>query len=124
MIDELRSRKLLGPFRGENGGRRGELVRALVGLSRIGMEIPEVTEADINPLLVVRTGVWRRFDALLVLGERPVGASRSPPIDPVAIAKLLPRLHRPRRRFGALGKWGTGFFCNVVAGDSMARSTW
>jgi len=39
MIDELRSRKLFGPFRGEMAAERGGLVRTLVGLSRIGIEL-------------------------------------------------------------------------------------
>ncbi|MBU2054944.1 MAG: acetate--CoA ligase family protein [Proteobacteria bacterium] len=117
MIDELRSRKLLGPFRGEEEAARDRLVLALMGLSRLGMELPDVTEADVNPLIVGPDGRVTAVDALIVLGERPAAKAASPPIDPRAIAKLFyPRSIAFVGASGTLGKWGYRLFCNVTAG--------
>ncbi|MHB8771600.1 MAG: acetate--CoA ligase family protein [Syntrophales bacterium] len=117
MIDELRSRKLLGPFRGEAAAERGALIRALMGISRIGVELPDVTEADINPLLVGPDGTVTAVDALLILGDRPAAAPRRPTVDPTSIAKLFyPRSIALVGASGALGKWGYRIFCNIVAG--------
>ncbi|MBU0575240.1 MAG: acetate--CoA ligase family protein, partial [Proteobacteria bacterium] len=117
MIDELRSRKLLGPFRGEEEAARDRLVLALMGLSRLGMELPDVTEADVNPLIVGPDGRVTAVDALIVLGDRPSAKDVPPPIDPRAIAKLFyPRSIAFVGASGTLGKWGYRLFCNVVAG--------
>ncbi len=117
MIDELRSRKLLGLFRGETAAERGALVRALVGLSRIGTELPEVTEADVNPLLVGPDGAVTAVDALIVLGGQPTALPVRPAVDPGAIARLFyPRSIALVGASGALGKWGYRIFCNIVAG--------
>lgn len=44
-------------------------MKTLVGLSRIGLEIPEIKEIDINPLLVSADGKVTAVDALIVLGK-------------------------------------------------------
>jgi len=117
MIDELRSRKLLGPFRGEPAAVRERLVQTLTGLSRLGLEFPDVTEVDINPLLVGPDGQATAVDALIVLGERPAAKDAPPPIDPRAIAKLFyPRSIAFVGASGTLGKWGYRLVCNVTAG--------
>jgi acyl-CoA synthetase (NDP forming) len=48
MLDELRSADLLGPFRGEQPANRRQLIQALVGLSRLSSELPDITEVDVN----------------------------------------------------------------------------
>ena len=117
MIDELRSRTLLGPFRGEAAAARDQLVLALTGLSRLGMEFPDITEADVNPLIVGPDGRVTAVDALIVLGERPKAMAAPPPIDPRAIARLFyPRSLAFVGASGTLGKWGYRLFCNVTAG--------
>ncbi|MFZ4441101.1 MAG: acetate--CoA ligase family protein, partial [Syntrophales bacterium] len=117
MIEELRSRKLLGPFRGEPAVVREQLVATLTGLSRLGIEFPEVAEVDINPLLVGSDGQATAVDALVILGDRPSAATYHPPIDPVAIAKLFyPRSIAFVGASGTFTKWGHMLFCNVAAG--------
>ncbi len=117
MIDELHSRKLLGPFRGEQAAGRERLIRTLTGLSRVGLELPDVTEADINPLLVGPDGQATAVDALIILGERPAAQTSRPPVDPVAIAKLFyPRSIAFVGASGTFAKWGYMLFCNVAAG--------
>ena len=91
MIDELRSRKLLGPFRGEQAAQKAGIIRTLTGLSRIGLELPDVTEADINPLLVAPDGQATAVDALMILGERPaVGEDAGGQVD-VELGQALGR---------------------------------
>lgn len=117
MLDELRSCKLLGPFRGEAAAARDRLVNVLTGLSRLAMELPDVTEADINPLLVGPDGSVTAVDALIVLGERPAANDPPPAIDPRAIARLFyPRSLAFVGASGTLGKWGYRLLCNVTAG--------
>src|SRR5664279_2672410 len=50
LLDEIKSSKLLGDFRGEKVADRAQLRQVLLGLSRLGMEHPEIREVDINPL--------------------------------------------------------------------------
>jgi acyl-CoA synthetase (NDP forming) len=117
MLEELRAKKLLGPFRGEQSVCSEQLVQALVGLSRIGLELPDVTEVDINPLLVSPDGRVTAVDALIILGRRPPEKTLHPSIDPRAIAMLFyPRSIAFVGASGALGKWGYRLFCNVAAG--------
>ncbi len=70
MMDELKARVLLGEFRGDKAVDREVLSRILLGLSRMGVEEPEVSSVDINPL-VVRDGVPIAVDALVVVDSSP-----------------------------------------------------
>jgi len=67
MIDELHAQKLLGPFRGEKAPDIDALIKSLVGLSRLGLEVPEIKEIDVNPLLVSADGKITAVDALIIL---------------------------------------------------------
>ncbi len=117
MLEELRAKKLLGSFRGEQAVNSEQLVQTLVGLSRIGLELPDVTEVDINPLLVSPDGRVTAVDALIILGQRLPAKALPPPIDPRAIAMLFyPRSIAFVGASGTLGKWGYRLFCNVAAG--------
>jgi acetate---CoA ligase (ADP-forming) subunit beta len=66
MMDEIRAKKILDPFRGEPAVDREQLARALVTLGNIGLESPSIQEIDINPLKV-REGKLVAVDALVVL---------------------------------------------------------
>ncbi len=56
----IRAKKLLGPFRGAPAVDRAQLEFVIQALARIATDFPEVSEIDINPLLVA--------------GDRPVAA--------------------------------------------------
>jgi acyl-CoA synthetase (NDP forming) len=56
MLDELRGRSLLGPFRGRPAGDRVVLARALVALGGLAAANPTLVECDVNPLLVLDEG--------------------------------------------------------------------
>lgn len=70
MLTEIQGKALLGDFRGEKAVRQDELIQTLLGLSRIGETHPEISEIDINPLLVTPEGRVVAVDALVVAGDR------------------------------------------------------
>lgn len=69
MLDEIRACKLLGAFRGEAEVDKEQLVKVLMGLSRLGMDHPEIREVDINPFIVLPDGSVKAVDALIVLAD-------------------------------------------------------
>jgi succinyl-CoA synthetase beta subunit len=52
MLDEIRTAKMLKAFRGMPAVDRKALVRALVGLGDLGFRHDEITEIDINPVII------------------------------------------------------------------------
>lgn len=69
MCEQLRSKAVLGAFRGQDPADMEALCRAIVALGRIGIEHPEVAEIDVNPVIIDRQGKIKAVDALVVLGE-------------------------------------------------------
>jgi acetate---CoA ligase (ADP-forming) subunit beta len=67
MIQEIRSRKILEPFRGEDAVDLEVLSRTLVALGEIGLQYEEVAGVDINPLKIRENGKPVSVDALIVL---------------------------------------------------------
>jgi acyl-CoA synthetase (NDP forming) len=68
MIDEVRSARLLGALRGAPASDREALVDAIVRIGRLAADIPEISELDVNPLMVMPEGqgVWA-VDARIIL---------------------------------------------------------
>lgn len=52
MIDEIKTKKLLGEFRGSPAVDRDALAKALVGVGNLGIKYDAIAEIDINPLIV------------------------------------------------------------------------
>lgn len=52
MIDEIKTKSLLGSFRGSPPVDRTVLIRAIVGIGILGVEHDEIDEIDINPLII------------------------------------------------------------------------
>lgn len=52
MIDEIKTKKLLGEFRGAPAVDRNALARALVGVGDLGVKYDAIAEIDINPLII------------------------------------------------------------------------
>lgn len=52
MIEEIRTKEILGPFRGNPAVNKDLLAKALVGVGNLGVEFNEIAEIDINPLIV------------------------------------------------------------------------
>jgi acetyl-CoA synthetase (ADP-forming) len=66
MMNEIKAKKLLDHFRGKQAVNTDILVNILKNLGRIGLEIPEIVEIDINPL-IIKDGIPVAVDALVVL---------------------------------------------------------
>jgi acyl-CoA synthetase (NDP forming) len=117
MISEIHSAALLGPFRGEAAVDRSILAQALMGLSRIGMEHPEVLEIDINPLLATADGRLVAVDALVITGEAQAPPEVLPQVDPRIVAGLFyPQSVAFVGATGTLGKWGYTLLTNTISG--------
>lgn len=117
MINEIRSHKLLEEFRGEHAVIRQRIINTLMGLSRISTEIPDITEIDVNPLLVDHNGLAVAVDALIVLGDKPAAKEYLPPVDAASIGKFFyPRSIAVIGASNAFTKWGYRVLCNIVSG--------
>ena len=117
MLEEIRGKALLGDVRGEKAVDRDALVQILLGLSRIGSEHPEITEIDLNPLLITSQGQVRAVDALVLTGGRPAEAELLPPVSPDAIGSLFyPKSVAIVGASAQLGKWGHSLMTNTISG--------
>ncbi|MHB8780376.1 MAG: acetate--CoA ligase family protein [Candidatus Geothermincolia bacterium] len=70
MMDEIRAKDILGPFRGSEAVDRKVLAAELIAVGNIGMEFDDVAEIDINPLIISGDQPVA-VDALVVLREAP-----------------------------------------------------
>ncbi len=68
MMDEIRSKDILGPFRGKEAVDRDLLAEILIAIGDIGMEYGAVKEIDMNPLIVKGSSPVV-VDSLIVLGN-------------------------------------------------------
>ena len=68
MMDEIKAKKLLDEFRGKPAVNREVLAKALLNLGRIGLEVDEVAEIDMNPM-IIHEDMPVAVDALVVLRD-------------------------------------------------------
>jgi len=67
LLDNLKSKSLLGSFRGEAAVNRATLKSVLRGLSDLAMACPGIREIDINPLIINQDGSPMAVDGLMIL---------------------------------------------------------
>ena len=67
MMQELRAKAILDPFRGQAAADREVIGRSLMALGQIGMENEGVAEIDVNPMIIDPAGRVKAVDALVVL---------------------------------------------------------
>ena len=68
MMDEIRAKALLGPYRGMAAVDRAALARAIMGVGAAALAHPEIAEIDVNPVIISGSRPVA-VDALIVLGE-------------------------------------------------------
>lgn len=68
MMDEIRTKKLLGPFRGSPAIDMKLFAKALVGLSELVSTCDDIDEIDINPILISGNKPMA-VDALVILKQ-------------------------------------------------------
>lgn len=69
MMDEIKTKKLLGEFRGSPAVDREALAQALIGVGDLGVRYDAIAEIDINPLIIVGDKPVAA-DALVVLSQK------------------------------------------------------
>ena len=117
MLSEIKAKALLGKYRGEAAINRQQIIQTLSGLSRIGVELPQIDEIDINPLLASTDGQLRAVDALVVPGEADVVKQLPPPVAPDAIGAIFyPKSVAFIGASGKMGKWGHSLVANTISG--------
>ena len=116
MAAEIRARKILGSFRGEAAVNRRQLARTLLALSRIAEDRPNITEIDINPLVVTESGDLCAVDALVSFRKMPEARKTSPPVDPTHLSKCFhPRSIAFVGASAQFGKWGHNLLSTTIA---------
>ena len=122
MIESIRSRPLLGPFRGGKAVDREALLNTLMGLSAVAADFPEIAEIDINPLIATAPGELKAVDALITLVEPDRLATDAHPVPPPAIHALFyPRSVAFIGASAQLGKWGHMLICNTISGGYAGK---
>ena len=116
MLEELRSTKLLGPFRGEDPVEQKQIVDTILGLSQLAMVCPDIVEVDVNPLVADAAGRITAVDALIVLGKRIEKQLDRPPVNPEDIFNIFaPKSIAFVGASGNVSKWGYRLLANTVA---------
>ncbi len=117
MITEIRAAKILDAFRGQAPVNRQHLVQILMGLARIGSEYPQVSEIDINPLVVSADGNIVAVDALLVVKPESEPPRFLPAVKPDALRPIFyPRSIAFVGASAQMGKWGHMLVANTIGG--------
>ena len=118
MLSEIRATAFLGKYRGEEAINRRQIIQTLNGLSRIGVEHPEIAEIDINPLLASSDGRLQAVDALVVPCQAAVAHQLPPPpVAPDAIhAIFYPKSIAFIGASSQIGKWGHRLVVNTISG--------
>jgi len=114
MLEEIQAAPLLKGIRGMNAADRTQLIRTLTGLSKLAMDFPDISEVDINPIIITPNGQSVAVDALIVPGTEPQRQKYSAPVSP----KVLLDFFHPRSiafigASSVLGKWGHLLFTLV-----------
>lgn len=119
MLDSLKAKVLLGPFRGEAAVNREALKSVLRGLSDLAMACPGIREIDINPLIITPDGSPVAVDGLIILEEPEHNDTQLHPN--INFKDLYTTFHPESIAFiGASavpGKWGHLLLTNAYAGE-------
>lgn len=122
MIDEIKAKKLLGKFRGEEAVNRRQIIGALTGLSRLSLEQPRISEIDINPLIAMPDGKICAVDALIIAGADTEKRKYLPAIPPDHIGSLFyPKSIAFVGASSQFGKWGHTLFTLTISGGYEGR---
>ena len=116
MLKEIKAQALLDDFRGAERVDRQLLINSLMGLSRLAVEHPVVSEVDINPLVTREDGRVVAVDALVMLGDDVPSSMPKPAVG----AELLRPIFYPRSiafvgASSKLGKWGHILVANTIS---------
>ncbi len=121
MIRELRSSKLFESYRGEAPADKAQIISVLTGLSRLALEMPEVEEIDINPIIISAKGELCAVDALIVKNNAKKYGAVSVVVPHDLTTMMSPKSIAFIGASTQFGKWGqmlpTVTITNGFAGD-------
>ena len=116
MLHEIKAQSLLGNFRSEKTANQEQLIQILLGLSRIGIEQPNIAEVDLNPLIVNPAGKIWAVDALVVIDQEIQDNAFPPPVDPNALGSFFyPKSIAFIGASAKMDKWGHMLFSITVS---------
>jgi acyl-CoA synthetase (NDP forming) len=122
MFAEIRSRKMLGAFRGEAAVDMAALRKILQGLSDLAIRFPQIKEIDINPLIIQPDGRPVAVDALIVTGQASAVPVKR---DEVNRATLRSCYYPESLVFigasGTISKWGHMIPTNLLNRDFKGK---
>jgi acyl-CoA synthetase (NDP forming) len=115
MLGDIRAQKLLGAFRGAAPVDQVQLRQIIGGLSKLALDLPDIIEVDLNPLMAGDDGTIQAVDAAVVKG--PVKRKRNhPKIDPEHIRSLFyPQSIAFIGASSRIGKWGHTLVVNTIS---------
>ena len=111
----IRSKALLGPFRGQAAVDQDKLTAIIEAVARIAADHPRIAEIDVNPILI-RGSEPVAADALMVLSAAPAAAAPARPFTPDLEAVLAPKSVAIVGASGDVTRWGGSAVQNILAG--------
>ncbi|WP_461834215.1 acetate--CoA ligase family protein [Desulfothermus sp.] len=116
-VNEIRSKALLGNFRGERAVSIDKLAKILVALSDLALEFEDIKEIDINPVKITKGGDVIAVDALIGVEQDPCFKVYPDRVDPKNLRKFFyPESVVFIGASSKLGKWGHLLPTNVISG--------
>jgi acyl-CoA synthetase (NDP forming) len=115
LLGLIKSRALLGSFRGLPAVDRDKLVAIFQAVARLAAEQPRIAEIDVNPLLIAGDSPVAA-DALIVLGAEAPQAPENRAFTPDLEAVLAPRSVAIVGASDDVVKWGGSALKNIMAG--------
>ena len=117
MMGEIRASALLDAFRGEAAIDRTGMADLLVKLSELAAAFPDISEIDLNPLLIGPEGSISVVDALITCRPHHGSQTSFEAIAPGDIRNLFyPRQIAFVGASAQFGKWGHMLYANTVGG--------
>lgn len=117
MMGDIRASALLDAFRGEAAIDRMGMADLLVKLSELATAFPDISEIDLNPLLIGPEGSISVVDALITCRPHHVSQHPFEAIAPADIRNLFyPRQIAFVGASAQFGKWGHMLYANTVGG--------
>ena len=122
MVAQIKAKKLLTAFRGEEKVDIESLTEILLALSRLVVEHPEIHEVDINPLKITPQGEPIAVDALMIKKQLVSSPDFPNPVSPESIGRLFyPRTIAFVGASATMGKWGHMLTVNTIGGGYQGR---
>ena len=115
LFDLIRSRELLGAFRGQPAVDRRRLAQIVLAVAHIAEDHPEIREIDVNPLIIAGDRPVAA-DALVILGDPSQEAAPPSDFRPDLRAVCAPRSVAVVGASDNVDKWGGSALRNILDG--------